>query len=164
MSDQDHAEAAIETGFWGRCAAGCLVYSLSTGRLLVAHRSEGVLEPNTWGTWGGACDQDETPADTVLRELLEECGLTSEGVELIPSFVFEHASGFRYHNFFAVVEYEFEPELNWESQGYDWFDPELLPSPLHPGLEAFLSSDLGRAQLQNLQARFVQPELHDPRF
>lgn len=54
-SREQHRAAKEETGFWGRRGAGCLFLSNQTERILFAHRSDEVLEPNTWGTWGGAC-------------------------------------------------------------------------------------------------------------
>lgn len=94
-----HAEARDATGFWGRQAAGCLVFAQETGRWLIAHRSLEVMEPGTWGTWGGAIDPHEEPLDAVLRELQEESGLLGSAIlEAVPSFVFRHASGFQYHN------------------------------------------------------------------
>ena len=39
----------------------------------------------------------------------------------------------------AVVEEEFEPMLNWESESFGWFELTDLPSPLHFGLEALLN-------------------------
>ena len=64
---------------------------------MLSLRSEEVLEPNTWGAWGGACDKGESPEGTALRELVEESGMGGASViEMIPSFVFRHESGFEF--------------------------------------------------------------------
>ena len=55
--DSDHAEALQQTGFWGRAGAGVLFLARDTGRILIAHRSADVEQPDTWGTWGGAIDR-----------------------------------------------------------------------------------------------------------
>lgn len=132
-----HKQALKETGFWGRSAAGGLVFAKSTKRFLLAHRGEDTLQPGTWATWGGACDENETPAETVQRELREETGL--EGLiistNMTPLFVFRHSSGFSYSNFLVTVEDEFQPTLNWETQGYGWFRHGDWPTPLHFGVE-----------------------------
>lgn len=150
--DEEHADAFMETGYWGRKGAGCVVFALSTGRMLLAHRSEWVLEPHTWGTWGGAIDPTEDPQVAALRELAEESGFeVDDKLRVIESHVFDSAGGdFRYHNFIVVVDHEFTPELNWESQGSAWVAPNELPANLHPGLQAFVSSVIAKEQLAEL--------------
>lgn len=137
-SDKDHSEALKRTGFWGARAAGCIFLARSTGRLMLAHRSDAVQEPNTWGTWGGAMDGREGPKSAVLREVKEEAGYQGK-VKLLPLAVFTSGT-FKYHNFLAVVADEFEPELNWETQGHRWFRPGRWPRPLHPGMKFLLAN------------------------
>lgn len=137
-NDDEHQLALQQTGFWGRQGAGCVFMALDTGRLCLAHRSEAVEQPGTWGTWGGAIDSDEDPGQAVRREVAEEAGYQGS-LDLIPLLVFSHPSGFRYHNFLALVPREFQPRLNWETQGWDWFDPGDWPKPLHPGVKSLLA-------------------------
>lgn len=131
--EEKHQKTLEETGFWGRQAAGCLFLARSTGRLLFANRSKHVLEPNTWGMWGGALDDGETPVHAVTREIVEEAQFHGK-VKLVALSVFSHQSGFRYHNFLAVVDDEFKPVLNWETQGYSWVEFGAWPKPLHQGV------------------------------
>jgi len=141
-SDEEHRKAKQETGFWGRAAAGGLFLARDTGRLLFNHRSVNVLEPNTWGVWGGAIDQGEDPVKAVSREAAEEAGITVRSNDIIPLYVFKHPSGFRYFNFLILVDHEFEPrpspEHEWETQGYVWVEFGDWPSPLHPGVTSLL--------------------------
>jgi 8-oxo-dGTP pyrophosphatase MutT (NUDIX family) len=149
LSDRDdHAAALRRTGFWGRAAAGCLILALDTGRVLIPHRSEHCQQPNTWGTWGGAIDQGESPEAAVLRELSEEAGFEAP-VDTIPLFVFRHESGFRYHNFLITTAGEFEPRINWETQAFAWFDFGDWPQPAHFGLTAFLEDPRSNAVIEN---------------
>jgi len=127
-----HKQALLETGFWGRAAAGGIILARSSQRFLLAHRGEGTLQAGTWGTWGGACDGDETPIETVRREMQEEAGIQQE-MELHELYTFRHESGFSYTNFLAIIEEEFEPVLNWETQGFGWFEFNQWPDPLHFG-------------------------------
>ena len=54
-------------------ASGCLFYATSTGRVLLNLRSDKVTDSNTWGTWGGLMNEDETPFEALKREVKEEC-------------------------------------------------------------------------------------------
>jgi 8-oxo-dGTP pyrophosphatase MutT (NUDIX family) len=145
-----HKEALEKTGFWGNQAAGCIFMSRDTGRFLIAHRSEKVQEPNTWGTWGGAIDDGESPLDAVSREVHEEAGYEGDAT-LYHVWTFEHHTGFKYHNFIAVVEEEFEPKLDWETQGWKWCEPGCWPDPLHPGLKTLLDRAEFKTALGELQ-------------
>jgi len=159
--ERDHEDAFRTTGFWGNAGAGSIVMARDTGRILLPHRSVDVLEPGTWGTWGGAIDEDENPAKAAERELREEAGLTQK-VEMQPLLVFKFGA-FKYHNFLAIVDKEFEPSLNWETQASRWVTADDIPSPMHPGLKALLSDAASKAAItqQSGQARDI-PEYGTP--
>lgn len=156
-ADEEHVKALEETGFWGRAGAGSIVMARDTGRLLLPLRSEEVLEPHTWGTWGGAIDPQENPEAAARRELEEEAGFTGE-VEMIPLLVFESRNSagqvcFQYHNFLAIVDKEFEPQLNWEAQDSRWVEPTKIPKPLHPGLKALFDDHASVGIIQAERAK-----------
>ncbi len=137
-SDDDHGKALRRTGRWGKSAAGAIVLARNTGRLMLVHRSIAVLEPHMWGTAGGAQDRGETPEYTAEREMHEELGYQGD-IELKALAVFhEQRSGFKYHNFLAIVPKEFVPRLNWENDAYTWFTFGKWPAPLHPGVSYLL--------------------------
>ena len=136
--NSEHSRALQQTGFWGRRGAGCLILARDTHRICIAHRSQKVEQPGTWGTWGGAIDADEDPAQAAQREVSEEAGYSGP-MQMVPLYVFKHRSGFTYYNFLAIVDQEFEPRLDWETQGYSWVKFGQWPQPLHPGLKALLS-------------------------
>jgi len=140
---RQHADALEKTGFWGKQGAGCIFYAQDTGRFCIAHRSRRVQEPNTWGTWGGAIDNGEDPAAAVKREVAEEAGYTGP-VKLVHLWTFKHQSGFQYHNFLAIVNSEFTPQMDWENQGFDWVKFGDWPRPLHPGLAHLINSAGGK--------------------
>jgi 8-oxo-dGTP pyrophosphatase MutT (NUDIX family) len=133
-SRKEHGKALEKTGFWGRRAAGCIFFSKATKRFMLSHRSEDVLEPGTWGTWGGALDKGEGPIRGCLREIREETNYQGP-VKLVLLYEFKHDSGFKYYNYLAIVNDEFEPDYNWESQGHRWFTINKWPRPLHPGVK-----------------------------
>lgn len=151
--DEEHHAVRRETGFFGRAGAGVVFLARRTGRLMVGLRSEIVLEPGTWGTFGGAIDPDEDPRDAALREVVEETGY--DHVErLVPLLVFRN-DVFTYHNFLAVVDEEFEPELSAETDDHVWLTlPELVDLPdLHFGLRHLLSNEETMRTLERFRAR-----------
>lgn len=137
--NEEHWDALEQTGFWGKQGAGCLFYSTKTERYLIAYRSQYVQEPNTWGTWGGALDSNESPKIGLTREIKEETGYTGQ-LTLKFLWTFEHESGFKYHNFLAIIPDEFQPRLDWENQGFEWVNYGEWPTPLHPGMQMLLDS------------------------
>jgi len=127
-----------------RHAAGALLIAEDTGRVLLAQRSQLVDRPGLWALPGGGVEPGETPSEGALRELWEEVGWDGP-VELYPAGT-RRASrgGATYHSFLGLVPTEFEPVLNWESSDAGWFDPEDLPSPIHPEVAPLVQRELGR--------------------
>lgn len=128
-----HSRALDDTGFWGNAGAGALFMAKDTGRILFAHRSADVEQPNTWGTWGGAIDQGEKPLQAVKREAQEEAGIDVSDEDIIALYIFKHESGFQYFNYLILVDNEFTPRLDWETQGHEWVEFGDWPTPLHFG-------------------------------
>lgn len=158
-SDDEHRAALRQTGFWGKQGAGCLFLAQDTGRICIAHRSGQVEQPNTWGTWGGAIDSGEDPAIAVQREVKEEAGYTGP-LHLIPLYTFKHRSGFKYYNFLALIDKEFTPITDWETQGSDWFEYGDWPTPLHPGLVTLLRDPGSIATIQKYASKEMLDELY----
>lgn len=137
MSDAEHWDSLEKTGFWGRRGAGCIFVALKSKRILLAHRSQSVESPNTWGTFGGALDGNESFVEGMKREIAEETGYRGR-FELEPLFLFKHTSGFQYQNFMAIVNNEFTPHLDWENRGFKWVEFGDWPKPLHHGMKDLL--------------------------
>jgi len=121
---------------WGQSAAGVLFVCKKTKRILLLLRSEYVLEPDTWGIVSGKIDEGENPKDAATREAKEEIGY--EAQNLIQVYVYEHGD-FRFYNFVCYVEDEFQPELNWENEKYEWFSINDIPNDLHYGVKDLFS-------------------------
>ena len=92
-------------------------------------------EPHTWGVWGGKFDGNEGPLEAVKREVEEETGHSANGIKFVPSYVYKDGS-FSYHNYIAIIEKEFEPQLDWETEDFEWCDINKFPKGLHFGLKA----------------------------
>jgi 8-oxo-dGTP pyrophosphatase MutT (NUDIX family) len=142
-----HFDALDRTGFYGAQGAGCIILAKDTGRLLFNHRSNMVEQPGTWGNWGGAIDPNEDPAVAARREVQEEAEYHGP-LELFPLLVFTKGT-FRYSNFLAVVASEFEPQLDWESQGYRWCDFGDFPEPLHFGMVSLFNDPASVATIKS---------------
>lgn len=152
--DDAHREAMEETGFWGEEGAGCIIMAKSTGRILLALRSPDVQEPGTWGGWGGAIDHGLTPEQAVKREVAQETKYTGK-LELHPLYVFTSPKGdFRYSNFLAVIDEEYEPTLDWENDGFKWVEFGDWPSPLHFGLKALFGDAKSIQSIKRELSRF----------
>lgn len=133
--DGDHEE---QPKYWGRKAAGCIFLAKDTGRILLAHRSSQVdFEPETWGTWGGKLDGEETPKEAVSREVEEETGYT--GIKKIHLLYVYKDGDFEYHNYLVIVPFEFTPQLNWENDNSVWADYGKWPEPLHFGMQELIA-------------------------
>jgi len=112
---------------------GAIFLSLPTSRILLQMRSKYVSHPGTWAFWGGKAEKNETPLDTLNRELEEEMGKVPNSFKLFPLHIFESNNGFTYQTFIITVFREFVPKLNKESSGYCWVDIGAWPKPLHSG-------------------------------
>ncbi len=122
--------------------AGTLPICKKTGRILVAYRSIAVDEPHTWAVFGGRLNSDDSnPQEAAKRELYEETGF-SDDINLIPVYVYK-VTGFEYHNFIGIVDNEFEPDINWETEKTKWvnFDDFQKLHPKHFGLKALLNDN-----------------------
>lgn len=131
--------------FWGNYGAGVLPICTSTGRILIALRSEYVNEPRTWGIFGGMIDdkkEQRNPEIAAKRELREETGLTSD-FDVIPAYVYK-TSGFQYYNFIGLVDNEFKAHLDWENEDSKWVTLDELKRirPKHFGLEALIKNSM----------------------
>jgi 8-oxo-dGTP pyrophosphatase MutT (NUDIX family) len=148
--DKPHFDALAKTGFFGRAGAGCLFMARDTGRFLLAHRSAHVEQPGTFGSWGGAIDEGENPVEAVKREAREEAGYEGE-IHIEPMFVFAK-DAFRYYNFLVIVDTEFKPVLDWETDGFKWCEFGVWPSPLHFGLLSLFKDAASVALMQKYAA------------
>jgi 8-oxo-dGTP pyrophosphatase MutT (NUDIX family) len=132
----------FEQLYFGTIGAGIVPFCKKTNRFLVGLRSNRVLEPNTWGGFGGKLDVENGVQEEIekaaIRELEEETGYSGE-LNLLKGFVFKDQN-FEYHNFIGVVEEEFNVKLNWENTSYKWVTYKELKNlqTKHFGLIRFL--------------------------
>lgn len=87
-------------------------------------------------------DAGEKPGQAARRETMEEIGydLGKNALRLIYTND-TYAPRFRFYTFACITGSEFEPKLNWESMAYMWTTVDLLPNPLHWGVEQLFNHD-----------------------
>jgi 8-oxo-dGTP pyrophosphatase MutT (NUDIX family) len=104
-----------------------------TGRVLLLRRSAYVTQPFLWSVPAGGIDEDESPVEAAVREVMEETGyLGPYDLRGVTEQRWFTAAAFE------VLE-EFVPRLNWENDGWAWVGPDdELPEPTYPRLEDLL--------------------------
>lgn len=144
--------------FWGDEASGILPICKTTGRILIGKRSSWVLEPHTWGNFGGAIglnhngNQEEklSPKDNAIKEFQEETGYLGN-IEMIPSYIF-NIGNFSYYNFIGLTDSEFNHDSSniehEEVSEIKWLtlDEVLNHEDLHFGLKSLLDNNLHQIQ------------------
>ena len=128
--------------------AGVLPICKKTGRILVAYRGEYVNEPHTWNLFGGKIESfDKNIQEVAKREFVEETKFNGK-IQLIPVYIYK-VKGFEYHNFIGLIEDEFEPKLDWETEKTKWlnFEEFMKLYPKHFGLKALVNNDLKKIKM-----------------
>jgi 8-oxo-dGTP pyrophosphatase MutT (NUDIX family) len=105
----------------------------------------------TWGLWGGRSNPKESPRDTLLRECQEETGMT-EWKKIVPLHRYvSKDKKFIYDTFCLVVEKEFLPILDHESDGYCWLPLGVQPKPLHHKSKQLVQNSSFMSKLVNME-------------
>lgn len=107
---------------------GCLV--IKDGRILLAKRSEGLLEAGKWGLLGGYAERDESTAETGIRETREESGWEVANLRLLrindnPNRPHEDRQNIDFIYIADAVKQV--GEKDWESAELRWFPLDQLP-------------------------------------
>lgn len=132
------------------CSGG-LFLSKETKRFLFLLRSQGKTA-GTWGFVGGRKDpEDQTPYDTLNREIIEEVGATPEIKKVIPLELFtSNDQMFQYNTYVMLIDQEFIPKLNHEHGGYAWCEFNSYPKPLHRGVKITLGNKIIKTKIEIL--------------
>ncbi len=130
------------------CSGG-LFLSKETKRFLFLLRNKGKTS-GTWGFVGGKKEPiDNTPYDTLTREIKEELGFIPDIKKLIPLEQYtSRDQEFNYNTYVLIVDKEFIPTLNDEHLSYAWCSYSGFPSPLHQGVKSSLNSKVIKGKLE----------------
>jgi 8-oxo-dGTP pyrophosphatase MutT (NUDIX family) len=143
-----------EQHFWGSAASGILPICTTTKRIGLGLRANWVLEPHTWGNFGGAIglaedgseEESLSPIDNANKEFIEETGYKGK-YETISSYIFEKGD-FKYYNFIGLFDEEFditeEGRFHAEVDEIKWFTIEEINEldNLHFGIQSLLDNAL----------------------
>jgi 8-oxo-dGTP diphosphatase len=141
------------------CAGGLLVRG---NTILLAKRSaDRAFYPGVWDVVGGHCEENETPADALIRELEEEIGVRAAAFEKIATLEepqpAEH--GEAHYHIFAVTSWTGEPRLlNTEHSELRWLSlAQALVLPLaHPRYGQLFRAMLeGRESVRPKETRYA---------
>lgn len=87
-------------------------------------------------------ENGETPKQCLLREFSEEMGIIPDIIKFYPFDIYHSKdTEFSFYSFVCVVENEFCPQLNDESDGYMWSRIGYFPRPLHKGVRISFAND-----------------------
>lgn len=123
------------------CTSGIIVRD---NKVLLGHRCYHRI--NAWMSPGGRCEENETPEETLLREIQEEIGVTDARIEIKlgeKSGVYKNKTGrdkvLMFKVFTAQEPCLMEPEKFME---WKWFDLNELPDNLldHKDKEFFIKA------------------------
>jgi len=130
------------------CSGG-LFLARDTHRFLFLLRSLGKTA-GTWGLVGGKKEpEDNTPVDSLVRDIQEEVGKTPTIKKIVPLELFtSNDQHFQYNTYVLLIDKEFIPTLNEEHEGYAWCNYNSWPKPLHQGVKNSFNNKTIRAKLE----------------
>lgn len=107
---------------------GCLV--VQDGKILLAKRAAGLLEAGKWCLLGGYVDRDETTAQAIEREVMEESGWEITNLRLLrmndnPNRPHEDRQNIDI--IFVADAVKKTGEKDWESDEVRWYSLDSLP-------------------------------------
>lgn len=103
------------------CAAGIIPIAADTGRILLNQRGLSMDHAGEFACWGGYAAIGETPIQNAVREFHEESMYVGP-ITLFSVYIDSPTNRlFKYETFIGIIPKEFEPKIDDESMGYEWF-------------------------------------------
>ena len=132
----------------------------SKGKLLLQKRDvkKSIYFPGLWGVFGGACEKNESPSETIVREIYEELQISIAPPKLFITMEISSAdlgSEQRKRHFYEIKLCD-EKKHNialQEGAGYAFFNPKELPKVTEvvpfdlAAVTMFVHSRLSRRQI-----------------
>jgi len=116
--------------------AGIIVIDKVSGRLLLCRRGMKGNYPNCWSFFGGTFEKtDIIPKNTAIREFLEETKCQNKFLIGKKPFYICEDNHINFYSYLGVFDIQFIPQLNSENVEFGWFDIDMMPENLHPGVK-----------------------------
>lgn len=124
-----------------KIGVGSLFKSRETNRYLFIMRTTKSYN-GQFGLVGGKVQKGESIQEGLCREIFEEIGFIPEIEKMVrfSEFISDDKQ-FWYYSALIVVEKEFIPILNSESNGYAWVKLSNLPRPMHPRVKELFNNE-----------------------
>lgn len=126
--------------FWGKKGSGILFICSEDRTMLLAYRSDYVMDGNCWGIPGGAVEKGYSDIQSAKKQVKEELGGLPSNMKYIKQTLWTAPDGkFKYRTFICDIplssKNEWEIKLNPENTEYKWFDLDQPPPvKLHFGV------------------------------
>ncbi len=90
-------------------------------RVLFVKRSQHVSQPGTWAIPGGKVEKNETPVQTICREMQEECGFELKNPIFLHTVYIRYPDyDYVYHMFKEVLTDKPNITLDKDNDAFDW--------------------------------------------
>lgn len=129
----------------------CALLFNSRGEILLGKRKNS-YKSGSYGLPGGRIELNEPMLEAIRREVLEETGLSVIDFSYVGA-VRENQDSYDFVHFVFTAEVgDEEPRLCEpdKCEGWEWMDPEALPSSLLPGHQAAVELFLNYGRLADL--------------
>jgi 8-oxo-dGTP pyrophosphatase MutT (NUDIX family) len=132
-------------------ARGCFAFVTTPRREIVLqlrdHKAD-ISWPGHWSLPGGEAQADETPLETILRELLEETGIVPDAIEEAAVTAYENGKT-PPHVFVAAWDGAENELVLGEGQDLRLFPLDALPDPMPPHVRHYVEQLSRRLPLRS---------------
>lgn len=141
-----------------KCVAKAVLID-ADGRYLLLERSGHPMYPNDPDLPGGTVEDGEAPEVGVLREVLEETGISVRAEDIILVYRGNEFSLHHTMQYLYEVHVGKQPEvmLSWEHAGFEWVDRDVFLAQARAAKDTYMHMVATVLQEQNINKAAVRP-------